>query len=248
MEGLKPMVAKAMDDAPQIRTCNECGKWIEAGNDGPVCGACAQYDDSVTPPQVTPDTTVGLMINGHNLNVSAWRTLQGLADDITASMTGEQVDMLVSLLRPDVQQHGPNMLPESFWEHVDRGEKIQAIKDLRMSSDLSLKSCKDIVIRLANKPDDSEPDDSGNDSPPDSDDGDGEPGESEPGGDGSGESEIEPASGAGEGESASGEPGAGQQSATAAALADLAQRSHANGKKHDEEEIRKALETLGIQF
>src|SRR5690348_15143051 len=107
MEGLKNMAAEAMGD--DSKACVQCGKWIEPGNTGTVCGACTQsmlgmgasmgasFQPLSTYAAVGPETNVGLAINGHNLHVSLFRSLQGLADDIANSMLPEEIDVLVRL-------------------------------------------------------------------------------------------------------------------------------------------------------
>jgi hypothetical protein len=224
---------------------------------------------------------VGLTLNGRNLNITAYRTLQGLADDILNSLMPDEVRLLVSLLGP-VVHHPSNPLPDDFWDAIKAGQKIVAIKELRKASGLNLKSSKDIVDAImsdysedqdkdAPLPEDKSDDDelrcdfdcdhchADDDKPEDQDDAgdepedsdEGEPEEGEPGGDDGADGEP------GDGEFGDGEGGVeadyngedvNGDTATADALADLAKRAHDNGKEHSEDEIRKALETLGISF
>lgn len=302
MEGLKPMADKAMstkdmalhdakamvakmggtaivnigdDDEPPA--CDQCGKWIEPGNTGTVCGACAQsmlgmsagaaFKPLSAYADVNADTTVGLHVNGHNLSLAFFRSLRGLADDIRGSMTPDEIRVLVRLLAgpPEPSPYGSSALPDSFWEHVKGGRKIQAIKDLRSASTLNLLSSKNIVDALMDKSDDKdeskgEPDKDddgqGDDEPGDpegNDDSGDEPEESDSGEPGDGDTEEGDSEGEGEVDASEagsdgGELDSDSGTATAEAIADLARKAHDNGKEHSEDEIRKALETLGIQF
>lgn len=293
MEGLKPMVNKAMgDDDNHVppKTCDSCGKWIEPGNTGTVCGACTQSmlgmgastGGSFQPlgtyaanpndygaSNLTPNSHVGLGINGHNLHVTVFRSLQGLADDITNSMLPDQVDMLVSLLKPPVH-HPSYALPDDFWDAIKAGHKIPAIKELRTASNLNLRSAKDIVDAIMNKPEDKDDKDKSEDKDKSDDSGD-KPEESEPDDtmdpseydqddpdfnqypddyDGEADGDADGAD-AGEGDAEGDGDDNGQDessTATADAIADLARKAHDNGKNHSEDEIREALKTLGIQF
>lgn len=264
MEGLKPMVDKAMGD--------QDGPYVPQGNPfQPLSGYAA----------VTPDTNVALAVNGHDVHVTVMRSLRGLAYDIQSSMAPEYIAMLVRLLTP-VSAYGKasNDLPDIFWSAIECDQKIKAIKELRAASTLSLRSSKDIVEAIMDKPkdedksddkdkDDSDKDESDKDKSKDkgdpedrdqddagddsgeSDTGDGDDGEFDPSGepDGSDTGEL-----GGDQEVSAAEAGAtedapeGMDTATAEALAALAAKAHDNGKNYSEDEIKEALKTLGIQF
>lgn len=167
--------------------------------------------------------------------------------------------MLVRLLSSEAPT-ASNVLPAAFWDAIDDSRKISAIKELRAASTLNLKSSKDIVDAIMNKPK-PEPEDK----PEDKDDS-GEPEESEPEGaddpdfdqypddydteEGESDGEVDGAD-AGDGDGQEGDTadnGQDESNATADAIADLARKAHDNGKNHSEDEIREALKTLGIQF
>lgn len=314
MEGLKPMVDKAMGGNPfaapkgtmpgdympgEDKICDQCGKWIESDNTGTVCGACTQsmlgmggktewIDDKTYvvhdeqpafhnpndygASKLSPNSHVGLHLNGHNMNVSVYRSLQGLADDLINSMLPDEVRLLVSLLTGDLPKPPAlsNALPPEFWEAIKANKKIPAIKELRAVSTLNLKAAKDIVEAIMNKPepedkdkdksedkDESDESEDKDDDESDKDDSGDKPEDSEPDYDAKQDEyeaqEAEEGDSDGDGADADefgddGGDGEGGSAATMDALADLAKRAHDNGKEHSEDEIRKALATLGIQF